>query len=153
MYNKIGDNMKLVIANDHRGCELKKYILKNLKGIDIIDLGTDSKDFVDYPLYAFKLGEYVVKNNCFGILICGSGIGMSIACNKVKGVRCAKVDFIKEAKATRRDNDANVISLSGEINKEKALRIIETFINQEFTKEERYIRRIKQISEYEKKNK
>lgn len=141
--------MKIAIACDHNGYELKEYIKKNLKDIEIVDLGTNSKDMVDYPLYAFKLGEYVVKNNIMGVLICGSGIGISIACNKVKGVRCAKVDFIKEAKATRNDNDANVIAISGHLNKEKAIRIIETFLSEELKSEDRYIRRINQINEYE----
>ena len=143
--------MKLAISNDHRGYELKKYIIKHLKDVEIIDLGSNSKEFSDYPEYGIKLGEYVVKNKCLGVAICGSGIGISIACNKVKGVRCAKVDFIKEAIITRRDNDANVIAISGEINPEKAIRIIEEFLNTEFKKEERYIKRINQINEYESK--
>ena len=141
--------MKLAISNDHWGYDLKKYIIKHLKGVEIIDLGSDSKELSDYPKYGIKLGEYVVKNKCLGVAICGSGIGISIACNKVKGVRCAKVDFIKEAIITRRDNNSNVIAISGEINKEKAIRIIEEFIKTDFKKEERYIKRINQINEYE----
>ncbi|MBR2712946.1 MAG: RpiB/LacA/LacB family sugar-phosphate isomerase [Bacilli bacterium] len=143
--------MKLAIASDHRGYELKKYLLKNLKGYEIEDLGTDSNKSVDYPDYGFKLGEYVVKNNCFGIAICGSGIGISIACNKVKGVRCAKVNFIKEAIITRKDNNSNVVAISSDINRDRALRIIESFIETEFSKEERHIKRINKIKEYEKK--
>lgn len=144
--------MKVAIANDHRGYKLKEYLIKKLNNIEFIDLGSDSEKSVDYPKYAFKLGEYVVKNNCLGIVICGSGIGISIACNKVKGVRCAKVDFIKEAKVTREDNNSNVLAISGDINKDRALRIVETFINQKFKGEERHIRRINQINEYEKSN-
>lgn len=143
--------MKLAIANDHRGYKLKKYIFQHLKNVEIIDLGTDSDKSVDYPKYGFKLGEYVVKNKCFGLAICGSGIGISIACNKVNGVRCAKVNFIKEAKVTREDNNANIISISGDMNEERALRIIETFLNQDFKNEERHIKRINQINEYETK--
>lgn len=143
--------MKLAIANDHRGYDLKKYIMKHLKGVEIIDLGSDSKDFSDYSKYGIKLGEYVVKNKCLGLAICGSGIGISIACNKVKGVRCAKVDFIKEAIVTRRDNNANIVAISGEMNKERALRIIEEFINTEFNSIDRYVKRINQINEYESK--
>ena len=143
--------MKLAIANDHRGYKLKKYIIKHLKNVEIIDLGTDSDKSVDYPKYGFKLGEYVVNNKCFGLAICGSGIGISIACNKVKGIRCAKVNFIKEAKVTREDNNANIISISGDMNEERALRIIETFLNQDFKNEERHIKRINQINEYETK--
>ena len=142
--------MKIAIANDHRGYDLKKYIIKHMKDIEFVDLGSDSKDFSDYSKIGFKLGEYVVKNKCLGIAICGSGIGISIACNKVKGVRCAKVDFIKEAIVTRQDNNSNIVAISGEINKDKAIRIIEEFINTEFKNEDRYIRRIKQINEYEK---
>lgn len=143
--------MKLAIACDHRGFKLKKYIIKHLKNVEVIDLGTDSNKSVDYPKYGIKLGEYVAKNKCYGLAICGSGIGISIACNKVKGVRCARVNFIKEAKVTREDNDANIVAISGDMNEERALRIIETFLNQEFKNEERHIRRIKQINEYESK--
>jgi ribose 5-phosphate isomerase B len=141
--------MKLAIVNDHRGYDLKKYLIKHLKGIEIIDLGSDSKESSDYSKYGIKIGEYVVKNKCFGVAICGSGIGISIACNKVKGVRCAKVDFIKEAKVTREDNDSNIVAISGEMNPERAIRVVETFINQEFKNEERHLRRINQINEYE----
>ena len=150
MYNKIGDDMKLAIANDHRGYKLKTYIMKHLKGVEIIDLGSDNTKS-DYSKYGIKLGEYVIKNKCFGLAICGSGIGISIACNKVKGVRCARVNFIKEAKVTREDNDSNVVAISGEMNEERALRIVETFINQKFNSEERHVKRINQINEYESK--
>jgi len=143
--------MKMAIASDHRGYELKKYLKKNIKDIDIVDLGTDSNKSVDYPDFGFKLGEYVVKNKCFGVAICGSGIGISIACNKVKGVRCAKVNFIKEAIVTRKDNNSNVLAISSDINPERALRIIETFLDTKFSGEERHVKRINKISEYEKK--
>jgi len=152
LYNKIGDNMKIAIASDHRGYELKEYIKKNIKELDFIDLGTNTSKSGDYPDYAFKLGEYVVKNNCLGIVICGSGIGISIACNKVKGIRCAKVNSIKDTKYTRHDNNANVISLSSEINKDRVLKMVRTFVTEEFSNEERHIRRINKISEYEKSN-
>lgn len=144
--------MKIAIASDHRGYDLKEYIKKNIKEIDFVDLGTNTSNSGDYPDYAFKLGEYVVKNNCLGIVICGSGIGISIACNKVKGIRCAKVNSIKDTKYTRHDNNANVISLSSEINRDRVLKIVRTFISEEFSNEERHIRRINKISEYEKSN-
>ena len=150
MYNKIGDSMKIAISNDYRGYELKKYIIKHMKNIEFVDLGADSKEYSDYSKLGIKLGEYVAKNKCFGVAICGSGIGMSIACNKVKDIRCAKVDFIKEAKISRRDNDANIVAISGEMNRERAIRIIETFIESDFSNIDRYIKRISQISEYEK---
>ena len=149
MYNKNGDNMKIAIASDHRGYELKEYIKKHIKNIEIVDLGTYSNKSVDYPDYAFKLGEYVSKNNCFGVAICGSGIGISIACNKVKGIRCAKVSSIKDAIITRKDNNSNVVAFSSEINKDRALKIVSAFINQKFLEEERHIKRINKINEYE----
>lgn len=149
MYNKNGDNMKIAIASDHRGYELKEYIKKNIKNIEIVDLGTYSNKSVDYPDYAFKLGEYVSKNNCFGVAICGSGIGISIACNKVKGIRCAKVSSIKDAIITRKDNNSNIVAFSSEINKDRALKIVSAFINQKFLEEERHIKRINKINEYE----
>ena len=143
--------MKLAIAADHNGYELKKYIVKHMKDIEFIDFS--SKELIptdDHPDYAFKLGEYCVKNNVRGILICGSGIGMSIACNKVKGVRCGRVTSMKDVIATRNDNDANVISFAGYLKPERAIRIIETFIETPFSTEERYIRRVNKVSKYEK---
>ena len=136
------------IASDHGGYLLKEKIKKELKGYEIIDYGTDSLESVDYPIYAFKVGE-AIKNKEIerGILICTSGIGMSIAANKVKGVRCAKVDTKEEAKITREHNDANVIAISGD-NKDY-LEIIKTFLDTPFSNEERHCRRIKEITDYE----
>lgn len=145
--------MKVYIASDHRGYELKKQIIKKLKkDYDIIDLGTDSKVSVDYPDFAFKLGEKVVKESAFGIAICGSGIGISIACNKVKGIRCAKVNSIKDVKMTRNDNDSNVIALYAEISPKRAFRLIEEFLTTKSSTDERHKRRINKIKEYENKN-
>ena len=143
--------MKIAIANDHWGYDLKKYLIKHLKGVEIIDLGSDSKDFSDWSEYGLKLGKYVAKNKCFGVSICRTGVGMSIACNKVNGIRCARVNFIKDVKLSRTDDNVNIIALPSEINCEKALRIVEEFINTEFSKKDRYIRRINQINEYESK--
>lgn len=144
--------MKVGISSDHRGYELKKELIKYLKSlkVEVIDYGTDSKDSCDYPDYAFKVGEEVSKKHIkYGICICGSGIGMSIACNKVKGVRCAHVSTIKETLYTRVDNDANVIGISADLSLNKAYRIVETFLNTEASKEERYVRRSKKIAKYE----
>ena len=103
--------------------------------------------------YDLGSGEAVAKGNTdLGIAICGSGIGISIACNKVKGIRCAKVSNKQEAKYTRNDNDANIIALSAEVPEEEALEIITTFINTPFSNEERHIRRINKIKEYEEKH-
>ena len=144
--------MKLAIACDYKGYELKKYIIKHIKGIDIVDLGCDSSDIVDYPKYAFKLGEYVVKNKCLGIAICGTGIGISIACNKVKGIRCARVTSIKDAAKARMINDANILAFSSEINPDRAVKMVANFYETEFSNLERRVRRNSQINEYEEKH-
>lgn len=145
--------MKIGIANDHRGYNLKVQILDKLKEkYEIVDLGTDSNESVDYPDYAFKLGEKVSNKELdFGIAICGSGIGISIACNKVKGIRCAKVSNKEEAMYTRNDNDSNIVALSEKVLPEDAIEIIDTFINTPFSNEEKHIRRINKITEYEER--
>ncbi len=143
--------MKIFIASDHAGYELKEEVKKELmKSYDVVDLGTNSVTSVDYPNYAIPLGEQVVKEQGKGILICGTGIGMSIACNKVKGVRCAKVDNLEEAKLTRLHNDANVIALSSHTDYQNAIQYIDTFLTTPFSMEERHQRRIHEIEEYEK---
>ena len=136
--------MKIAIASDHRGFVLKGKIIDYLKDkYEILDLGTNNEDAADYPIYGIKLGETVANKEVdLGIAICGSGIGISIACNKVKGIRCAKVDSIDDAYLTRKDNDANVIALNGSIDFSKAIEIIDKFLNTPFEPNDRYIRRI-----------
>lgn len=143
--------MKIGIANDHRGYEVKDQISKFLKerGYEVVNYGTDTADAVDYPEYAFKIGKAVVNKEIdFGILICRTGIGMSIACNKVKGVRCAKVDNVEEAALTRLDNDSNVIALSYIKDITEMKEIIKTFIEMKFSGEARHVRRINLIDKY-----
>lgn len=142
--------MNIAIASDHRGYELKCKIINYLeeKGYTINDYGTDSNVSTDYPIYAFKLGESIRDNiNKFGILICGTGIGMSIACNKVKNVRCAKVNNVDETILTRQHNNANVIALSENV--EKVFEIIDAFLNTEFSFEEKHIKRVEMITNYD----
>lgn len=143
--------IKLGIASDHRGYILKEQIIDRLMNkYDITDCGTTSTESVDYPDFAFKLGNLVKdKNVDFGVAICGSGIGISIACNKVKNVRCAKVSNEEEAKVTRNDNDANIVAFSANISLDDALKIIDAFINTPFSKEERHQKRIDKITRYE----
>ncbi|MDD3241187.1 MAG: RpiB/LacA/LacB family sugar-phosphate isomerase [Bacilli bacterium] len=144
--------MKIAITSDHRGYTLKNKIKKylNKKGYEVIDFGPEKKDTVDYPIMAFKMSQDIVKENYdFGIALCGTGIGISIACNKVKGVRCAKVNNVKETILTKKDNNANIIAISGEMPRYKALDIIDAFIKTSYVPNERFERRIKEISDYE----
>ena len=143
--------MKLCIASDHRGYRLKNELLNYLKDkYSIDDLGTYSEESTDYTKYAFLLGEKVRDGMYdFGIAICGSGIGISIACNKVKGIRCAKVSSIEDALLTRGDNDANVIALSGKLPFEEAKVYVDTFLSTEFSNIPRHQKRIDDITNYE----
>lgn len=143
--------IKIGIASDHRGYILKEQIINKLiNKYDITDCGTTSEESVDYPDYAFKLGNLVAdKDVDFGVAICGSGIGISIACNKVKGVRCAKVDNLEEAIATRVDNDSNVIAFGEKMPLDKAINLIEVFTNTQTSSEEKHVRRRKKIEQYE----
>ena len=144
--------MKIGFASDHRGYKLKKELINELKkeNYEIIYYGTDSEESTDYPDYAFKLGENVAKKNVdFGVAICGSGIGISIACNKVKGIRCAKVSNKEEAEVTRIDNDSNIVAFGEKTSFDEAVAIVKTFINTESSDLEKHKRRINKIKEYE----
>lgn len=143
--------MKVGIATDHHGIEIKQELTNYLSslGYDVVNYGTDTTEMVDYPLYAFKIGEAVVNKDIdYGILICNSGIGMSIACNKVPGVRCAKVNDTWEAMMTRRDNNANVIAVGSRIEMSELKEIIVTFLTSEYANIDRYNRRIDMVDTY-----
>ena len=145
--------MKIGIASDHRGYKLKNGIINSMKNYEFIDLGTYSEESTDYPLYGIKLGESLINNEFdYGVLICGTGIGISIACNKVKGIRCARITSKEDAMWCRRDNDANVIAFGENTNINNAIEMVNEFINTEFLNEERFIRRKKEITDYEEKN-
>lgn len=143
--------MKICIASDHRGFLLKNELYEHLKQkYDIKDLGTYTSEMTDYSKYGILVGEKIKnKEYDFGVVICGSGIGISIACNKVKNVRCAKVTNKNEAYLTRKDNDANVIALDGNMNVDEKLEMVETFLNTKFEEIPRYVKRIKDIEMYE----
>lgn len=143
--------MKIAIASDHRGYKLKQELINNLqKDYTIIDLGTNNEESVDFPKYGIILGETIRdKKADLGIAICGTGIGISISANKVKGIMCAKVSTEEEAKLAKEHNNANVLAISGNLPTEKALQMIKIFINASPNKEEKYQRRINQIREYE----
>ncbi|MEG0874414.1 MAG: ribose 5-phosphate isomerase B [Clostridiales bacterium] len=128
--------MKIVIGSDHAGFELKKIVTEYLteNGVEVEDLGPYSNERVDYPIYGQKVGEAVSLGTVNkGIVICGSGIGISIAANKVKGVRAALCSEPLSAKLAREHNDANVLAMGARIIGEAmALEIVETFLHTEF---------------------
>ena len=144
--------MKIGIASDHRGYETKEKLKEYFKNkYEIIDYGTDSTERTDYPIYGIKLGEKVRDKEVeYGIAICGSAIGISIACNKVKGVRCGKINNIEEAIHGKERDYINVIAISGDSPLEENIKIVETFLNtKENTIDPVYLKRIKQIEDYE----
>ena len=144
----------LFVASDHAGFELKSEVLKQLKEkIESEDLGTHSKESCDYPLFAKKLAEKLVSQpGSLGLLICGTGIGMSIAANKFKGIRAACVSDVKSAQLSREHNNANVLCLGARIiDSKKAMECLTAFLNAKFdTSSPRHQKRIEEISSFEK---
>jgi ribose 5-phosphate isomerase B len=144
--------MKIALGADHGGRSHKDAIKKNLvaQGIDVVDFGTFKDVSVDYNDYALKVANAVANKEVDkGILICGTGIGMSVMANKVKGIRAALVHDLFTAKATREHNDTNVLAMGGRvISEELALQIVNIWIHTEFSNEERHIRRIGKIDSY-----
>ena len=135
---------------------MKEEIIKYLKnnGHIVIDKCIKNDSLDDYPDFAFKVGELIATQEAdLGILICGTGIGMSIAANKVKKVRCAHVSNETEALFTRLHNNANVLAISAKNTVEEALKLIDVFISTEFSEEVRHIRRINKITDYEEREK
>lgn len=146
--------MKIALGCDHGGIELKNEIIKHLtaKGIEIKDYGTYSEESCDYPDFGLIVAEQVANKNFeFGILICGTGIGISISANKVPGIRAALCSDTFSAHATREHNNANILAMGARvIGKGLALDIVDTFLNAEF-QGGRHQKRINKISEIEKK--
>ena len=144
--------MKIVIATDHNGVKEKEIIINNLKEKnEVVDLSPNNTPTDDYPLYAFNVAEYVNKNeDSLGILLCGTGIGMSIAANKVPGIRCAHVSNINEAKLAKFHNNANVLAMSYKNDINDLLECINMFIITQFGYEERHVRRLNMIENYER---
>lgn len=148
--------MKIAIAADHGGFELKDSMVEYIKslGNEVVDLGTNSADSVDYPDYAKKVCEEIQQGNSdLGILICGTGIGMSLAANKLEGIRAACVSDVYSAKMSRNHNNANVLCIGARvIGDEVAKLIIKTFLENEF-EAGRHQRRVDKIMAFEKENK
>ena len=141
--------MKLYISCDHRGVALKQYLLENLKGYEIIESTEHNYELDSYVDFAFELGEYVAKHSdVLGILICGNGIGMSIAANKVKGIRCARIASVKDARLSSEHNHANVIAFSAAIPLFKMKNMVNTYLSTEPSNLERHVRRVNMIDEY-----
>ncbi len=138
---------KIFIASDHAGYNLKEFIISKLsKKKKISDLGPETIDSVDYPDYAKKLAKKVASSKgSFGILICGSGMGMAITANKTKNIRAALCYSINNTKLSRLHNNANIITLGARlINKNKAINLIRVFLNTKF-EGGRHLRRVKKI--------
>lgn len=144
--------MKVIIGSDHAGFEVKQALTKELggRGIEVLDAGCFSTDSVDYPDIAFEAAKAVAEGRCDrGILVCGTGIGMSVCANKVDGVRCALCGDTLTAKLTRQHNDSNMLALGARITGIELIKaIVDTWLGTEFLGG-RHERRIAKISEYE----
>ncbi len=141
----------IALGCDHGGFMLMQEVKKHLteRNIEFKDYGTYSTDSCDYPEFAKKVA-HAVKDGAAekGILICGTGIGISITANKVKGIRCALCHDVFSAEATRLHNDANILAMGGRVvGPGLALKIVDTFLDTPFSNEERHIRRIKMIED------
>ena len=147
--------MKIAIACDHGGLNLKKALIAYLErnGYEYVDFGTNSAESCDYPDYALKVAQAVASGQAdLGILICGTGIGMSICANKVKGIRCALCSDTFSAHATRQHNDANVLAFGERVVGEGlALDIVDAFVDTGFSGAERHRARIDKITAIEEK--
>jgi ribose 5-phosphate isomerase B len=145
--------MKIALGADHAGFELKDKIEQYLeqKGISVQDHGTNSADSVDYPDYARQVAEDVIEKRVdYGILVCGTGIGMSIAANKVPGIRAANARNEADAQLSREHNDANILTLGARVLDEKeAVKIVERWLKTTFLGG-RHGRRVEKISEIER---
>jgi ribose 5-phosphate isomerase B len=147
--------LKIAIANDHAGVETKNKIIKYLssKGYECVNFGCDTTDSCDYPDYAYKVAISVRDKKCDrGILICGTGIGMCITANKVKGVRAAVCWDKQTAELSRKHNDSNILCLGVRVLTEKIIfEIIDVWFNTEFENAGRHINRLKKIEDIENK--
>lgn len=145
--------MKVAIATDHNGVEQKIeliYFLNDL-GYEVLDLSKDNNPTDDYPDFAVRVANAINEKNAdLGVLMCGTGIGMSIAANKIKGIRCAKVSSEEEAFLARQHNNANIIALSYKESIENLKIMISKFLSTEFSNEERHARRVEKIGMLEK---
>ena len=142
--------MKIALASDHGGYALKEQIKQHLleRGVEVEDLGTHSEDSVDYPVYGKLCGQTVASGKAdLGVVVCGTGIGISIAANKVKGIRCGLCTSVEMAHLTKQHNNANVLALGGRTTKpELAMAIVDEWLDTEF-EGGRHQRRIDMLDE------
>jgi len=140
--------MKVILGSDHAGFELKQNLKEFLsaQNFQVEDVGCFSNESCDYPDFAKAVAEKVLKENSAGILVCGAGIGMSIAANKVRGIRAANCYSIETAKLAREHNNANILCLGARLlEKQKAFEIAKAFLETEFSNEERHKKRTEKI--------
>ena len=141
----------IAIGSDHGGYDLRQAVMKHLseRGIEYKDFGCPDKSSCDYPVYGKKVAEAVASGECEkGIVICTTGIGISITANKYKGIRCALCSDSLSAQLTRLHNDANVLAMgAGILGTNLALKITDTFLDTPFSGEERHLRRVNQIED------
>lgn len=139
----------IALGSDHGGYGMKQEVIKHLeeRGIEYKDYGCYSEESCDYPIYGKKVAEAVAGGECeFGIIICGTGIGISISANKVPGIRAALCHDCFSAQATREHNNANILAMGARvIGPGLALKIVDTFLDTPFSNEERHVRRISMI--------
>jgi len=142
------------IASDHAGTDLKSKIIETFSDYEWIDLGPQDSDRVDYPDFAEKLSSRISSGGLSrGILICGTGVGMSIAANKFKGVRAALISDPETAKLTREHNDSNILCLGARNISEKLnLEIVDFWTSTPFSNDERHLKRIEKIHAIERRN-
>ena len=145
--------MKISLACDHGGLDLKEAVRKHLEalGHEVADFGTYTRDSCDYSDFAAPAARAVANGDCQrGIVICTTGIGMSIAANKVKGIRCALLSDLMSARLTRQHNDTNMMAIGAAVVGEMlALEIIDTWLGTEFSHDARHQRRIDKLMTYE----
>lgn len=142
--------MRIFIASDHNGVELKRQIIENISNVEIIESSVLNNPEDDYPDFVFDIANRFDPSKDFGIFICGNGIGMSIAANKVKGIMCARVQNEAEVVVARGHNCVNAIAFGKDTTVELAIQYIKALINTPFSNEERHVRRVNKIKKYEK---
>lgn len=146
------DKMTIYIAADHLGVDIKNELIEHLNnnGIEVKEIGIPNKELDDYPDFAFKLGRLVNEDkNAIGILVCGNGVGMSIAANKVKGIRCVRATSTDDAFKGKNHNGCNVLAIGANLGIDLAKEIVDTFISTKPASLDRYLNRINKIINYE----